>query len=346
VWTGAELQSHTDWVETLSTIEIDAILAAVEGVRRRGLALYDVRREDFPLDPMQPRLERVMHELEDGRGLVVLRGLPVERMTESEIRCAYWGVGLHLGAPLSQSGKGDLLGEVRNLGVRLGTPGARGYRGNHALPYHTDRSDYVGLVCVRNAKSGGLSRIASAAAVHNEMLKRRPDLVEALYQPFYMSWQGDGPAGDKPYYVAPIFGMRDGKFSCHLAPSYIRAAQANFPEVPRITDVQLEAIAFIQPVAAELALTAPFELGDMQFLNNHVAFHGRSEFEDHDDPEQGRVLLRLWLSSPIGRALPEESVTLWGNVATGALRGGVPAKDGGWRDVITRGRSTDKVASA
>src|ERR1043166_3873864 len=314
VWTGAELQARTDWIEILSQQELDEIHAAVTAVSDRGLDLYAVRKQDFPLDKLSFRLDRVVRELEDGRGLVVLRGLPAGQMTETQLRYAYWGIGVHMGIPVSQSGNGDLLGEVRNRGVLLGTPGARGYRGNHALPYHSDRCDYVGLLCLRNGKSGGWSRIASSAAVHNEMLKRRPDLVEALYQPFYMSWQGDEMPGWKPYYVAPVFGVREGKFSTHLAPSYIRAAQANFAEVPRISEKQLEAIAYIQVIAAEIAFIEPFEIGDMQFLNNHVAFHGRTEFEDYEEEEKRRTLLRLWLSSRIGRALPEQSVTLWGSI--------------------------------
>jgi len=338
VWRGADLQGRTDWIEAFAPREIDEILAAVRAVMKTELDVFDVRKKDFPLPTLSERLGAVARKLEDGPGLVVLRGLPAGEMTEAEIRHAYWGVGLHMGIPVSQSGKGELMAQVSDIGVRFGTPGARGFRSNHALPFHTDRTDYVGLLCMRNAQSGGWSRIASSPAVHNEMLRRRPDLVEALYQPFYMSWQGDEMPGDKPYYVAPIFGVRDGWFSMQLAPSYIRVAQEKWPELPRITERQIEAMAMIQEIAAEIELTAPFAIGDMQFLNNHVTMHGRTAFEDHPDVNERRMLLRLWLSSPVGRPLPLNAETMWGNIEAGGRRGGVPAKDGWWRDVLARDR--------
>ena len=41
-----------------------------------------------------------------------------------------------------------------------------------------------------------------------------------------------------------------------------------------------------------------FEPGDMQFLKNAVIFHARTEYEDWDEPQQKRHLLRLWLTNP------------------------------------------------
>lgn len=336
VWHGADLQHRTDWIEAFTQQEIDEILAAVRVVMESGLDVFDVRKKDFPLPTLSSKLQAVARKLEDGPGLHVLRGLPASQMTEMEIRYAYWGVGLHMGVPVSQSGKGELMAQVSDIGVRFGTPGARGFRSNHALPFHTDRTDYVGLLCMRNALSGGWSRIASSPAVHNEMLRRRPELVESLYQPFYMSWQGDEAPGDKPYYIAPIFGVRDGWFSMQLAPSYIRVAQEKWPELPRVTDQQFEAMALLQEIAAEIELTAPFAIGDMQFLNNHVTMHGRTAFEDPPDVNERRMLFRLWLSSPVGRPLPLEAKTLWGNIEAGECRGGVPAKDGWWRNILAR----------
>ncbi|GAA4322102.1 TauD/TfdA family dioxygenase [Pigmentiphaga soli] len=339
VWHGADLLRRTDWIETLAQHEIDEILAAAQAAADTGLDLFDIRKEHFPLPRLAERLAAITRKLEDGPGLLVIRGLPAASMTAAQIRYAYWGIGLHMGIPVSQSGKGELMAQVSDIGVRFGAPGARGFRSNQALPFHTDRCDYVGLLCVRNALSGGWSRIVSSPAVHNEMLRRRPDLAEALYQQFYMSWQGDEAPGSKPYYAAPIFGIRDGLFSLQLGPSYIRVAQEKWPELPRLTASQIEAMTMLQEIAAELELTAPFAIGDIQFLNNHVTMHGRTAFEDDEDPAKRRMLLRLWLSSPIGRPLPREAETLWGAVEPGQPRGGVPAKDGWWRNVLARDRT-------
>src|ERR1700722_13995961 len=120
-WRGSALQSSKDWIETLSQGEIAEVEAAMRAVKQRGLALHDVRRRDFPLPTLARRLARIALDLEDGRGLVLLRGLPVEIYPEEETRFIVWGIGAHLGIPVSQSKNGELLGEVRDLGVRLGT---------------------------------------------------------------------------------------------------------------------------------------------------------------------------------------------------------------------------------
>src|ERR1700722_6011225 len=120
-WRGPALASLTDWIETLAPGEIAEVEAAMRGVKQRGLALHEGRRRAFPLPNLARRRARIARDLEDGRGLVLLRGLPVEKYPEEETRFIVWGIGAHLGIPVSQSKNGELLGEVRDLGVRLGT---------------------------------------------------------------------------------------------------------------------------------------------------------------------------------------------------------------------------------
>jgi hypothetical protein len=63
--------------------------------------------------------------------------------------------------------------------------------------------------------------------------------------------------------------------------------------------------------------------GDLQLLNNYVVIHSRTNFEDHDEPERKRHLLRLWLSIPQGQRLPSLWKEYFGAVAAGSVRGGV-----------------------
>ena len=118
----------------------------------------------------------------------------------TSLRFIYWGLGKHLGTAVSQSRDGDLLGDVRDIGVDIYSPKGRGYRSKQKLSCHTDTCDVVGLMVLRTAMSGGLSVLASSVAIHNEIARTRPDLLEVLYQPFWWSWQGQEPPGDKPYY--------------------------------------------------------------------------------------------------------------------------------------------------
>ncbi len=202
------------------------------------------------------------------------------------------------------------MSDVRAAGGEYRGAGGRGYNTNAELDYHVDGTDIVGLYCLQTAKSGGISRVASSVAIHNEILRRDPDLVDRLYEAF-------------PYYMAPIYSCRHGHFAARYIRNHIRSSQLR-TDTPRLTERDHRALDIIQ----ELAETDAFrfdmvlEQGDMQFLNNHVMIHSRTQFEDHDDPDRKRHLLRLWLSIPGGRPLCEGLRDAYKAVETNTVRGG------------------------
>ena len=157
---------------------------------------------------------------------------------------------------------------------------------NGPLRFHTDRTDVVGLLCIDQAVSGGLSKIASTVAIHNEILRRRPDLLEELFRPYPRSRLGEEKNGGELFYMLPVFGLRDGRFTSHYSRTYIEAAQ-KLPHVPRLTDRQMEAMDLLAEVAESLCYRMHFQPGDMQFLNNHVIYHARDAFAD--DVAAGRM---------------------------------------------------------
>jgi len=329
-WKGGELQDRTDWIRPFRPAELKEIDAALHGVKRRGLAWLDVTRNDFPLPVLASELASIAQELETGRGMILLRGLPLE-YSPDDLRIAYWGLGANLGTAVSQGGRGELLGAVEDERQNLDITRRRGAKTDQALPFHADRSDVVGLLCVRKAKSGGFSRVASAAEIHNEVLRRRPDLLDVFYADWYHSRQGEEAPGETRAYPKPIFAIRDGHFTGLFSPNYIRAAQ-EYSEVPRMTHAQEEALALFGVLSEELALEMAFEPGDIQLLNNHLIYHARTRFEDHPEVERRRLLLRLWLAVPGSRPLPAGYELVFGSIEAGAVRGGVPSREG-WRDV-------------
>jgi hypothetical protein len=235
-----------------------------------------------------------------------MRGIPTEKYGVEGSRLIYWGLGAHLGTALAQTPRADLLIDVRDTGGdQYKDPTVRGYHTQRGLPFHNDQGDMVGLLCLRGAKSGGLSCIASAAAVHNEILATRPDLLEVLYQPYYSELRGEEPKGRKPYYAEPRFAMWDGKLFCQHGRTYIDSAQ-RFSDVPRLTPKMVEAMELIDSLANNdrFRLDMDFHPGDIQFLNNRVVVHSRTDFEDFDEPERKRHLLRLWLRTPGYATLP------------------------------------------
>ena len=334
VWHGQDLARSTDWIRRFSPAAVEEIDAALRGVERRGLAWPDIRKDDFPLPTLSAELAQVNRDLEEGRGLVLLRGLPVARYSDEQLRAIWWGIGCHLGTAVHQNAHGELIGEVRDE-VRLygevvqpAVPKGEGVtsrakaRSSGPLRWHTDRCDVVGLLCVRAARSGGTSRVVSVPAVSNAILARRPDLHALLCSDYYRSRQGEEAGGEAACYAMPIFAACDGKFTTQYSRTFVEAAQ-KVASIPRLTAAQDEALDLLAEVCDEQGYEMELGPGDIQLLNNHVVYHGRTAYEDAPGPGQDRLLMRLWLAPPDSRALPEGFEVLWGSIQGGAVRGGI-----------------------
>jgi hypothetical protein len=332
-WTGAQLRQHTDWIRTFTADELAEIDHAVQGVKSRGLDLVDVSPDTFPLPRLRPALAAIADELEHGRGMIMLRGLPLAYSPE-DLNIAYWGLGVYLGIPVAQSPRGEFLQDVKDYGETVELTKSRGSRTTRLLPFHADRCDVVGLLCVRPSKSGGASRVVSAAAIHNAILARRPDLIDVFYDSFYQSRQGEEPDGQAPYFAQPIFSFHDGRFTGQFSPAYIRYGQM-IPGCPKLTARQEEALGLFGQLSDELCLDMDFRPGDIQLLNNHTIYHARTAFDDYPEPERKRLLLRLWLSMPNSRPLPPGYEITWGSIEAGAIRGGIIPRTGAARDLVS-----------
>lgn len=337
-WTGDELHHESGWTLNWNEEELIGLDSALEGCAQRGLAWQEVSREDFPLNrALRKKSDDIAKELEEGRGFVKIEGLPIARYNDEEIRLLWFGLGCHLGHPRFQDSRGQLMREIKDEGGDLGSRHGRIVTGDvddaflsskartygpGKLRFHTDRCDVVGLLCLGQAKAGGLSRIASSIAVHNAILDERPDLLALLYRPYTRSRLGEEDGGERATYDLPVFGLRNGKLTSHYSRTYIEAAQMQ-PGLAKLSAAQWEAIDLLATTAERLSYAMRLEPGDIQFLNSHVTYHAREAFEDAPDEGFTRRLLRLWLAMPNSRALPEDHRVLWGNTDAGALRGGI-----------------------
>jgi hypothetical protein len=325
-WIGAEMRERAaEWRHCLSPAQLDEIDAAVGAVRARGLDLADISREDFPLPTLGPVLDRLRQEVLDGRGFVVLRGMRVDGRPVADNATAYWGVGSYFGRARSQNAKGHLLGHVYDLGQGLSAtnPLLRSYATAEAQKFHIDRCDVVALLCLRRAKSGGLSTIVSSMTLHNVLAARRPDLLERLYRPFPTDRRGEVPEGKAAFYEAPVFNEHASTLSVLYSRLHIGSAQ-RFPEARRLEPEDLEALDMFGELAGdpELRLDMDFQPGDIQILHNHTILHARSGYEDWPEGERKRHLLRLWLCPPDARPLPAVFAEVYGRVTIGD-RGGI-----------------------
>jgi hypothetical protein len=324
VWYGRDLRQRTDWIRSFSVAELAELDAAVRHFQSSGLPLADISPASFPLPALGTVLRSVLDELLEGRGFVMLRGLPVDRYTREEQAIAYLGIGSWFGRSRSQNAKGHLLGHVKDLGLDIGDPRVRYYQTRRKLEYHTDSIDIVGLLCLKTAKSGGESYLASSMTVFNEIRARRPDLLPALFEPFPTDRRGEIPEGMKPWFDMPIYHWHAGRLSCIYVRQYIESAQKLFPEARRLTRAQFEAMDLMDELLndPQIHLSMAFLPGDLQFLHNHQVLHSRNDFENWPEPERHRHLLRLWLAPPGARPLPEIFAPRYGSVKPGE-RGGI-----------------------
>lgn len=303
-WYGPDqARLSSEWTYTLSADDIAEIEAALDQVR--ATEILDINQANFPLPGLSRQLARIKQEILQGRGFFMVRGLPIDRYSIADAARIFWGLGAQWGEAVSQNGKGHVLGHVKDLGLDYNDPEARGYQTNDRLPYHTDSSDIVGLLCLRKSKSGGASSLVSTTTVYNEMVKRRPDLVAVLMQPVYRTRWGEVPEGRKPYYGTAPFSLVNGRMICTYVRSATRKAQL-MDVVPRITPEQEEAMNLFDTLANDptLHLDITFELGDMQFVCNHSIAHSRTAYEDFPEEDKRRHLLRLWLACDDGPDLP------------------------------------------
>ena len=304
-WLGSRIDYRAEGMQVLSTAEIAEIDAALRHLLSLGeIDFPEISAETFPLPVLGDLLVRLGHELRFGCGFLLLRGLPRERYSPDDIARIYVGLGAHIGRLLPQSYHGELLGHV--LDVSDIERQARGYHAGGPQRMHTDTCDVVSLQCLRAAKSGGVSRIASAAAVHNRLLETRPDLAATLYGNYvFRRMELDAERGDGVLVRnVVIFSRAGSEFSCNISGSYPhRAVQAGDAVM---TPLQIEALEEVKRLSAspEFALDMNIGEGDIQFLNNRILLHGRTGYEDWPEVARRRHLMRLWLCVPSWPALP------------------------------------------
>lgn len=297
-WRGRDMRQTSDWIYNLSAAEIAELDAALKHAKAKGLSGIQVARKDFPLPTLGATLDKLADELVDGRGFCLIRGFPAANYSKVDAGTVFWGLGTYLGRPWPQNAQGDLLGDVRDTGRSIMDSTVRGYQTRVALPFHTDGSDIVGLLCLRTAKSGGLSSIVSSVACHNELARTRPDLLARHYEPFFYDWRGEQKPGTKPYYTAQTFTRHNGRLFNRYIRGYIDSCQ-RIAEVPRLTALEREALDALDALTVneDFRLDMELEVGDMQFVNNYVVFHSRTDYVDHEEEDKKRHLKRLWLAT-------------------------------------------------
>lgn len=323
-WNAAQLDADKRWLFALDDRARRDLTAALAKARDPDKSLLEYRREDFDLGCAWPTIAAAFGEAKRGRGVALIRGLPRADIDEKGFELLTWAIGLHAGVGRPQGKASHYISAVRDIGTNYRSGTGRGYSSNAELDFHTDSADIVALSCYNKAASGGMSITTSSLAAYYRMKAEYPQLVEWLHRPVHFSRQGEEAPDEGPSYPHPIFDEAGGKLFSKWNWNRVTSAQ-KLQGVPRITPQQREALEqFDQLVRRpDLAHTMWLEPGDLQIINSHVTLHSRTDFVDHDDPAQKRLLFRLWLAPPDGDRLPESWRVLYKAIEPGVVRGGI-----------------------
>ena len=313
-WKKADLENSDDWHYGLTPEMLADIDMAAANFTDKSYELSEIAPNDFPLPSMRDIFGKINHELGSGKGFSLISGLPIEKYSPDQAQLIFYGIGTHLGVGVSQSHLGDYIGDVID---RQDAKDLRPYHNGGEFIMHRDPVDAVGLLCIHQAKSGGESRIISAATVHNIFAAEAPELLAPLYEGFHY-WRLPADMGDtdqrSPYKI-PVFKIPEGgSFSSHFIPGPIERALADEKVTP--DQPQAKAIALLKELLwtrPELYYDMTLKPGDMQFVNNRLLLHGRTDYLEHDDISQRRHLLRLWLQMP-SWGLPALNQTFYTNI--------------------------------
>jgi alpha-ketoglutarate-dependent taurine dioxygenase len=327
-WTSEDARLDTSWIQRLSAAEVAGFDAALAHAKAIGKPWLAMTADDFPLDEAaHTALQRAFATTQGRWGMCLLKGFPVDRWSEADAKLAYWGMGLHAGVARTQNPASQYMNDVRDEGAayKAANGRSRGYNTKAGLDFHMDSSDVVGLLCRRTARVGGESLVASTIAAAEELGRRRPDLLEVLKQPFFHHYQGSQDPLQPGYYTCPIIGSDPEHFAMRVNRKNIVAAERDFPELPRVTPQQWEAIDLLEAIMADprWCFRMRLEQGDMQLVNNYVIVHSRTPFEDFEEPDHKRHLLRLWLAVPGSQPLPADWAEYFIDTRPASVRGGL-----------------------
>ena len=297
-WLASDID-NSDWTVEITAAALSEIDRLVEFLTQNPLPILQRRLDEFELPACRQMMLKMKYILDNGVGFAVLDRLPMDNYPIETLLEVYWLLGQCIGSPVAQKWNGQMIYDVSDTGAEY----AYGTRGSHTsveLNFHTDNAfaqmppDYVGLLCRRPAKTGGVSRFCSLYSVHQRMLEQYPEELARLYQPVFFDRQKEHHEAAEKVCLAPYFSWRNGRMFARANASLIRKGyEVAGQQMDALLASSLDAIDEVC-TAQDLWFGAPLQRGQVQYLNNHEVGHYRSAFEDHDNSQYKRHLYRLW----------------------------------------------------
>ncbi len=298
-WKADSIDDPASWHYTLSDACLAELDAFVQELKDDPRPVTEARIQEAGFASCRACLQPVLEAMDSGRGFAIVDRVPLDSVEDAQ--AVYWLVGQMLGLPFEQDVRGTMLYDVRDTGQDV-REGARFSVTNAESSFHTDGAfnpqapDFVGLLCLQTAKSGGQSQLISAVTLHNELLQRYPGVLETLYESFYFDRRGQFREGEQPVSETPIFRWDGRALMFKYMYYYIQVGHESInrpltPEQEKALDV-LESLIRREDLRVEFSL----EPGQMLFTNNGWILHNRTAFEDYVEIDRRRHYVRLWLS--------------------------------------------------
>jgi alpha-ketoglutarate-dependent taurine dioxygenase len=255
--------------------------------------------ETFPI-LQQEILDFKKKFLIDGIGFFVIDGECFSDFSREETTEIYSKICKTLGTLYVQNIKNERFVAIKDEGKSM-MSGGRYHQTKEGGSFHTDSPqwekvpDFIGLCCINPAKKGGESKFVSAYSIHNEMLKEHKHFLEMLYEQFHFDKRGEYESGESPTVFEPIFTYNGNQLKLRYLRDYINDGQ-KIQDKP-LSKEQNEALDCLDKIIHDENLAVSYELKqyDMVFLNNGRVMHGRTSFEDFEDVEKKRLMIRTWI---------------------------------------------------
>jgi len=250
---------------------------------------------------LQKEIETLKQEkLLVGYGFFIINGSCLNSFSKTEQKLIYILICNIIGDLIVQNIEGQKLVEIKDEGKSLKT-GGRYHQTRDGGSFHTDSPqwqnvpDYIGLFCVNPAKSGGTNKFLSAYTIHNKLLNEKKDSIEILYNKFHFDKRGEFKKNESPTTFESIFQYKDDKLSFRYLRDYIENGHKlqNNP----LSAMQINMLDSLDKILDDENISISYDLksGDIVFSNNHRTVHGRTGFEDHDNENMKRYLIRVWI---------------------------------------------------
>ena len=299
-WLRSDIRRE-DWFFSLSPECLAELRGILPGLRMERKPVDQIDAARFALPACRALMREVQSALDDGVRFAVVDRLPMDELDDEDAEALYWILSSFVARPVHQKLSGGMTYKVHDTGRKATAgSGVRPDQTNMDQFFHNDNSynttppEYVGLLCVRPAKAGGVSHVINFYTVNNELLRSHGHVIPRLYQPFWFDRQKENPPDESDVMSAPMFSY-DGRLRARLGLFQIGNGYTLRNE-PMDAEA-VEAIQALRTVFADESLTFDFvmERGQIQYVNNRELCHRRTEFRDYENPAEKRLLLRLWL---------------------------------------------------